>query len=235
MRKYLWRLLVIAAVAAWTPAAGGDARGNAPASDIAPLVAGIVVGGQVIAGGVALSSGGWGTDYITVSHALSVGVRYSVVREGLPYAQTVPVAACSAQYHGIDVLILRAAAHPRTPISAWGNPEDLRPGEPLLVLPRKEIHPEPSTVKFVHLNLVEWTKAKPADWSPPWRNVMVAEGFSKPGFSGSPWVRGDKVFGLHKGRVKPPGQSHEYPVAETATRVTACLNVLGYESLVPKE
>ena len=157
-----------------------------------------------------------------------------MIREGLPYANTTPVTACSSQYHGIDVLILRAASHRGTPVVEWGDPAELKSGDELLLLPRREIHPEPVTVKFVHLNLSEWTKT-PTDWSPPWRNVMVGDGMSRPGFSGSPWSRDGKVLGLHKGRVQPTGQTKWYAVAETATRVRDCLRLLNYEGLVPRE
>lgn len=221
--------LLVVTAAVLLLAAGGR---SAPAFD-PQVVVGIVSQGAVIAGGVPLSSGNWGTDYITVSHALRVGERYAVIREGFPYVNTAPVTACSSQHHGIDVLILRAVSHRGTPVVEWGDPAELKSGDELLLLPRREIHPEPVSVKFVHLNLSEWTKS--LGWSPPWRNVMVGDGISRPGFSGSPWARDGKVLGLHKGRVQPTGQTKWYAVAETATRVRDCLRLLNYEGLVPRE
>ncbi len=229
MNSRLVALLLAGTIAALLP----TAVRSAPAPDLG-IVAGIVSSGTVIVAAVPLSSGSWGTDYITVSHALGVGERYAVIRDGLPYTETKPVTACSNQYHGIDVLILRAAAHRKTPVVEWGDPAELRTGDELLLLPRREIQAEPVTVKFVHINLLEWTQGKQA-WSPEWRNVMVGDGTSKPGFSGSPWVRQGKVFGLHKGRVQPNSQSKWFVVAETATKVRDCLKLLNYESLVPKE
>jgi hypothetical protein len=110
----------------------------------------------------------------------------------------------------------------------------LKAGDELQILPRREIHAEPVTVKFIHVNLGEWTKTL-TQWSPQWRNTMVGDGMSMPGFSGSPWVRNGKVFGLHKGWVKPTAQSKQYVVAETATKVRDCLKLLNYASLVPSE
>jgi hypothetical protein len=155
-----------------------------------------------------------------------------VIRAGLGLGDTKPVAACSNQYHGIDVLVLRAASHPKTAVVEWGDPTELKAGDELYSLPRREIHPTPERQRFVHINLVEWTKTA---WSSEWRNVMVAEGFGKPGFSGSPWVRDGKVYGLHKGRVQPRNQQNWYSVAETTTRVKQCLATLSYEHLVPPD
>lgn len=231
MRTRLVLLLSVATIAAWPyPAAR-----SAPATGLPAIVAGIVSGGFVISAGVPLSSGSWGTDYITVSHALSVGSAYAVIRDGLPYSETTPITACSNQYHGIDVLILRAASHRKTPVVEWGDPLQLKSGDELVVFVRREIHPEPVKVKFLHVNLLEWTKTRVEAWPRQWHNVMVGEGTSMPGFSGSPWVRDGKVFGLHKGRVQPPGQNTWFVVAETAAKVGECLSRLNYDALVPKE
>lgn len=232
MRRLLGSWLGVALIAALIGGAPVPTL-SAPAEEWARLVVGIWTEGYITAGGVPLSSGSWGTDYITVSHALSVRATYSIVRDGLPFAQSTPVTACSTQYHGIDVLILRVASHPRTPVVEWGDPTELKPGDELVVYPRREIQPDPSVLKFVHLNYLEWLQAKPTDVAPEWRNVMVADGVSKPGFSGSPWFRNGKVYGLHKGRSTR--QNRTYALAETASKVASCLKVLGYESLVPTE
>ncbi len=205
-----------------------------PASDLAAMVVGIGADGRVIAAGVPFSSGGWGTDYITVSHALGVRRRYFIA-DGTGVAQSEAVAACSSQYHGIDVLILRVKSHPLRPRVEWGDPAHLNPGDRLMILVRREFHPAPVRVKFVHANLLEWANSKPAEWPPAWHNVMVGAGLNKPGFSGSPWVKDGKVYGLHKGGVRPGGHATWAPVAETATRVRQCLAELHYNDLVPRE
>jgi hypothetical protein len=207
----------------------------APPQGLQPFVAGIVISGRVIAGGVPLTSGTWGTDYITVSHALSVGASYAVIRDGLPFAETKPVAACSSQAHGIDVLILRAAPHKTSPVVEWGDPTELKSGDELIAFVRREIHPEPIKLKFLHTNLLEWSKQGRDSWSSQWHNTMVAQGTAKPGVSGSPWTLNGRVYGLFKGQVRLPNHPTWYPVAETATRVQQCLQQLGYEHLIPKE
>jgi hypothetical protein len=231
-------LVAASAPAAVAQPAAAPAPAVAPAPALAPvaaMVTGIVTSGQVVAAAVPLNSGAWGTDYITVSHTLSVGARYAVIRDGLPYTETRPVAACSNQYHGIDVLILRAATHPKSATVEWGDPARLAAGDELFMPPRREIHIEMSRLKFVHVNLIEWSNLRRADLEPQWHHVMVGEGYSKPGFSGSPWVRDGKVYGLHKGSVRLRNNHATYPVAETAARVAECLKALGYEHLVPRE
>jgi len=204
-------------------------------SGLHAMVVGIGSDDRVIAAGVPLTSGPWGTDYITVSHALSVGRKYSISSDGKAFAPAAGLAACSSHYHGIDVLILRVRAHANRPVIDWGDPAALRQGDELFILPRREFHPEPVSVTFLHLNLLEWTRSTPGDWEPQWRNVMVGDGFSRPGFSGSPWVREGKVYGLLKGRVRPPGQNTWYTVAETATKVRECLRQVHYQELIPTD
>ncbi|MGH2374311.1 MAG: trypsin-like peptidase domain-containing protein, partial [bacterium] len=190
--------------------------------DLAAVAVGIVADGQVIAGGMTLASGPWGTDYITVSHALGVGRKYAMVHtNGAPIAAT-PVMACSSAIHGMDSLVLRVMSQKNMPVIEWGDPATLRPGDELVVMVRKEFHPEPVKVRFLHANLLEWSRTA-GPWSNAWHNVMVAHGMAQPGFSGSPWVRDGKVYGLLKGRVRPPGHTAWYATAETATRVKECL------------
>lgn len=71
-------------------------------------------------------------------------------------------------------------------------------------------------ITFVHLTFQEWMQATPTTVDRAWQNVMVADGLSRPGFSGSPWVKDGKVYGLLKGRVRPAGQGTWYAVAETS-------------------
>ncbi len=220
-------LLVLAAV----PLA--PAR-SASTQDLTAMVAGIMTRGQMVVGSVPLTSGAWGTDYITVSHALGVGRQYAVLQGTTSPAPATPIMACSSHAHGIDVLILRVSAHAFHPVVEWGDPRDLRAGDELLILVRKEMHPEPVKVRFVHLNLLEWSRTSASHWHPQWHNVMVGDGLVKPGFSGSPWVKDGRVFGLVKGQVRPPGQSAWYAAAETATRVKQCLKQQHYDELVPK-
>lgn len=200
-------LVLIAVLALGAPAAGQ------PAVEAGPVVVGVVSGSSVVVAGVPLASGPWGTDYITVSHALAVGGRYAILRDGAPFADSVPVAACSNAYHGVEVLILRVAAHPNSPVAHWGDPAELRVGDELMILPRREIHPRPSPVRFLHTTLTAFLAERQIQWTPPrpWRNVMVGEGFVAPGFSGSPWVRDGRVYGLTKGWVQPPGPPVECP------------------------
>jgi len=206
-----------------------------PAPTFAPMVIGVVSGGQVIAGGVPLSSGSWGTDYITVSHALSVGATYSILRSGAPFAESTPVAACSSAAHGIDVLILRVKSHAKLPVVDWGNSDELKAGDELMMYPRREFHPEAVKVRFVHINFSTWAGSRAQSFSRQWHNVMMGEGYTVPGFSGSPWVMSGRVYGLHKGWVQPGGQGPRYVVAETATRVKQCLGQVQYEALIPPE
>ena len=64
--------------------------------DLHAMVVGIGSDDRVIAAGVPLTSGPWGTDYITISHALSVGRKYSTISsDGKAFA---PAAGCS--HHG---------------------------------------------------------------------------------------------------------------------------------------
>ncbi|MGQ0549783.1 MAG: trypsin-like peptidase domain-containing protein [Armatimonadota bacterium] len=206
-----------------------------PSADLAAVVVGIVSDGQVIAGGMTLASGPWGTDYITVSHALGVGRKYAVVHGDGVRVPATPVMACSSAAHGMDILVLRVLSLKNSPVMEWGDPGTLRAGDELVVMVRKEFHPEPVRVKFVHQNLLAWLPTGAGPWGQAWHNVMVAHGMAQPGFSGSPWVRDGKVYGLFKGRVKPPGQGAWYATAETSTRVKQCLNVQSYELLIPND
>lgn len=203
--------------------------------DFGVMVVGIASDGEIIAAGVPLSSGPWGTDYITVSHALGVRSKYGLARDGYARTDAKPVAACSAQFHSIDVLILRVSEHTNTSVVDWGDPTLLKLGDELLISPRREFHPNPIAVRFVSLDLREWTKSQPGVWSAEFRHVMVGDGFSKPGFSGSPWARDGKVYGLHKGSVRPEGQAKWFAVAETATNVSQCLKLIRYEELIPRQ
>ncbi|MGH2404366.1 MAG: hypothetical protein ACRDGN_07860 [bacterium] len=217
--------------------AGGPLASAQPAStqDVAAMVAGIATRGQIIVASVPLTSGRWGTDYITVSHALRIQREYAVLNgRGAP-APATPVMACSTQAHGIDVLVLRVMAHGLQPVVDWGDPRELRAGDELLIMTRKEVHHEPVKVRFVHLNLLEWLHARPDQWEPQWHNVMIGDGVVKPGFSGSPWVRNGKVYGLVKGQIRPSGQAIWYAAAETAGRVKQCLREQHYDRLIPKE
>jgi hypothetical protein len=224
--------LVLFAAALVTAVPGAAGQTDAP-PPFGPMVAGIADAGQVVAGGVPLSSGAWGTDYITVSHALRVGARFAVLRDGFPYVETRPVAACSSQAHGIDALILRAPTHPGSPVVEWGDPAALKPGDEFYGFPRREIHPAPVKYRFVHMNYLEWSALDRTRVSHQWHNTMVALGTGKPGFSGSPWVADGRVFGLHKGRTQPPGRP-EHQLGESATRIQECLKQLGYEHLIPQ-
>ncbi len=206
------------------------------ARDFGAMVAGIMTKGQVIVGSVPLNSGSWGTDYITVSHALGVGRQYSVLNgSAAPAAAAMPVMACSSHAHGIDVLVVRVKAQPNQPVVEWGDPRELRAGDELMAFVRREIHPEPVKVKFLHLNLLEWSRTAKEEWEPQWHNVMVGEGLVKYGFSGSPWMRNGKVYGLVKGQIKPAGHSHWYAAAEPTTRIMRCLKDQHYSDLVPRE
>ncbi len=210
------------------------ATAQAPSLDaMQALVVGLTQAGQVITAGVPLTSGDWGTDYITVSHGLRVGSRFAITFDGKVFDDSTPVAACSSQHHGIDVLIVRVASHRNRQVVTWGDPTELKVGDVLFALPRPEIQATYERLRFVHLNLLEWTKDKPEEWPLAWHNVMVGEGkeISRPGFSGSPWVKDGKVYGLHKGRVRPDDTWFE--VAETATRVQQCLELLHYSELIP--
>ncbi|MGH7429323.1 MAG: hypothetical protein ACREJ4_13355 [Candidatus Methylomirabilaceae bacterium] len=203
--------------------------------DLAAMVAGIMTKGQVIVASVPLNSGAWGTDFITVSHALGVGRQYGVLNGSGPSAAAAPVMACSSRAHGIDVLVLRVKAQPNQPVVEWGDPRELRAGDELMVYVRKEVHPEPVKVKFLHLNLLEWSHTARDEWEPQWHHVMVGDGLVKPGFSGSPWIRNGKVYGLVKGQIRPAGQGAWYAAAESATRIMRCLKDQHYTELVPRE
>jgi len=222
--------LLIAALAAPVSTAAALAAG-----DFTTMVAGIASSGRVVAAGIPLASGPWGTDYITVSHALSAGHSYSVMQNGQPAAVAVPVAACSTQTHGIDVLLLRAAVHQNRGVAAWGDPAELRAGDSLTMFVRQEFHPRPVPIKFLHLTLSEWNRNSTDTWSAQWHHVMVGEGLSQPGFSGSPWVRDGKVYGLLKGALRLSGQGKWVAVAETATRIRKCLTELHHEELIPND
>lgn len=225
MRAGVTALLLIA-LAAVTPAVATPQVHR----DVTAIAVGIMADGQVIAGGMTLASGSWGTDYITVSHALGVGRKYAI-HNGAPTPAT-PVLACSSAAHGLDILVLRVTAQKNMPVADWGDPGTLRPGDELTVMVRKEFHPEPVKVKFLHVNLLEWSRMT-GPWTHAWHNVMVAHGAAQPGFSGSPWVKDGKVYGLLKGRVRPPGHAAWYATAETATRVKDCLKYQSYEQLIP--
>lgn len=179
-----------------------------------------------------LTSGEWGTDYITVSHGLRVGRRFSITYNGKIFDPSTPVAACSSMYHGIDVLVVRVAKHKHHQVVIWGDPAELKPGDELFLLPRPEIQAHNERMTFVHPNFRAWTHAGPDELPREWQNVMVGVGMSIPGFSGSPWVRNGKVYGLHKGRVRP--QDTWYEVAETSTKIATCLKMVHYADLIPK-
>lgn len=227
--------LLVCLVALVTTTLAPAAAQQTEAPGLRALVIGLVSSGQVVAGGVPLSSGSWGSDYITVSHALSVGTAYSILREDLPPAESRPVAACSSQAHGIDVLIVRVKEHPKRPVVEWGDPTELKAGDVLMLHPRREISPNPVRIRFLHINLLEWNRAAASTWPREWHNVMVGEGQVKAGHSGSPWVMGGKVYGLTKGSVRPRNQENWYAVAETATRIRECLKTLHYAELIPQE
>jgi hypothetical protein len=230
MRRLLALSSLTAALAAVAPGAAGQTE---TPPTFGPGVVGVADSGFVVAGGVPLTSGPWGTDYITVSHALRVGAQFAVLRDRFPYAETRPVAACSSQAHGIDVLILRALTHPNSPVIEWGDPAALRPGDEFYGFPRREIHPAPVKYRFVHMNYLEWSQLDRNRVSHQWHNTLVALGTSRPGFSGSPWVADGKVFGLHKGSTRLPGRP-EHQLGESAVRIQQCLRDLGYEHLIPQ-
>jgi hypothetical protein len=218
------------ALAVVAPRAASQAQ--AP-STFDPGVAGITTAGTVVASGVPLTSGSWGTDYITVSHALRVGARFEVLRDGFASAEARAVAACSSQAHGIDVLILRVPAHSNSPVIEWGDPTTLRPGDKFYAFPRREIHPAPVKYQFVHMNFLQWSALNRDRVQQQWHNALVALGPGRPGFSGSPWVAGGKVFALHKGVARLPNRP-EHQLGESAIRIQECLRLLGYEHLIPQ-
>lgn len=222
-------LPMLAALALLVPRAAAE---TASIQSLTSTIAGLMTDGRVVAGAIPLASGRWGTDYITVSHALSMKHEYAVVRGGDAAAAAKPVMACSSMAHGIDVLVLRVVSHKELPVLEWGDPIDLRSGDELMVMVRKEFHPEPVKVKFLHLNLLQWARAKPGEWPAQWHNVMVAHGLAKPGFSGSPWIKQGKIYGLLKGAVRPPGHAAWYATAETATRIKQCLKDQHYDDMV---
>src|SRR5574337_912579 len=87
-----------------------SATAQAPSLDaMQAMVVGVTQAGHVVTAGVPLTSGDWGTDYITVSHGLRVGSRFAITSDGKIFDDSTPVAACSSQHHGIDVLIVRVA------------------------------------------------------------------------------------------------------------------------------
>lgn len=229
------RLALLMCVVALATALPGPAVAQSGASSMQSLVVGLVSTGQVIAGGVPLASGSWGSDYITVSHALSVGATYAILREGMPFAESKPVAACSSRAHGIDVLIVRVKEHAKRPVIEWGDPTELKAGDELALHPRREFRAAPVKIRFVHINLLVWTRESADTWPRQWHNVMVGEGQTESGFSGSPWTMGGKVYGLHKGAVQPTSRPTWYAVAETATRIRQCLTQLHYDALIPQE
>jgi len=69
------RLALLACVVAMAAALPGPAVAQSDASGMQSLVVGLVSTGQVVAGGVPLASGSWGSDYITVSQADRAGTR----------------------------------------------------------------------------------------------------------------------------------------------------------------
>ncbi len=227
---------VLLLVAVGLLATGSLATGQVPSvDDLRSMVVGVAQARSLVTAGVPLTSGAWGTDYITVSHGLRVGSQFEITYDGQAFDESAPVAACSAWHHGIDVLILRVASHQYRRVVAWGNPADLKAGDELLLLPRPEIQTSPPRVTFVHVNLLAWSgeraELQPRAWPREWQNVMVGVGDSLPGFSGSPWVKDGKVYGLHKGRVRPA--STWFEVAETATAVHRCLQIVHYAELIP--
>ncbi len=211
------------------------AMAQAPLDDVRTLVVGFTEGGRVLTGGVPLTSGDWGTDYVTVSHGLRVGRQFAITYDGKSFDASAPVAACSSKHHGIDVLIVRVASHQNRRVVAWGDPDELKAGDELVVLPRPEIHATPERMRFLHVNLLTWSQDSTVEWPQAWQNVMVGEGYARPGFSGSPWVKDGKVYGLHKGIVRLQSSRESFAVAETATRLHQCLKLLHYTELIPKQ
>ncbi len=259
MRDPRIRLLVVIlclALGLWV--AGSPQVSRAAAiPDLRTLVVGIGENGRTRGGGVVLSSGTWGTDYLTVSHALYVGGRYEVTFDGKTFDESRPVAACSSYAHGIDVLILRVAAHQNKTVVIWGDSNTLQAGDELTIVPRSEIHPNLEQARFLHVNFLQWLRAaikqRPDLWagwedrpletfSREYHNTLVAEGFSKSGMSGSPWVKDGKVFGLNKGSWQPQrwtgrawdNSGPRLVFAESASRISECLRTVHYEDLIPK-
>lgn len=227
------RLPGIVLAVALTAAPAGALGSSLP--DLRTVVAGVGIDGRVVAAAVALTSGPWGTDYLTVSHTLRAGRTFDIATEGRAFALATAVAACSSRYHGIDALILRVSSHPSRPVAVWGDPALLRPGDELLILPRQEFSPGLVRVRFVHLNYLEWRRLRPEDIEVQWRNLMVTEGQARPGFSGSPLIRDGRVYGLVKGGARPRGSPKVYVLAEPATRLLACLTQLRYPDLIPTQ
>jgi len=221
------------------------------------VVVGIIGDGKVQGGAVVLTSGSWGTDYLTVSHVLSVGGRYAVTSDGKTFDESTPVVACSQYAHRVDVLVLRVSSHrDRTPV-AWGDPNELRSGDTLTLIPRIEVSPTTEQIRFVHPTFIQWLRMqiqqRPDLWtgwaeqnldnfSRPYHDTLVFEGFLKPGFSGSPVMRDGKVFGLLKGHWKPQhwtGRAWEdigleLVFVESAARIAKCLESVHYSDLIPK-
>lgn len=128
-------------------------------------------------------------------------------------------------------MILRVTAHRQRAVIDWGNPAQLKARDELFILPRPEIYPGPVSIKFVHINLLQWSGSKPEEYPREGHNLMVADGLTGAGFSGSPWVKDGRVYGMLVSQV----ERHDklYSLAESATKVHECLAQLHYEELVP--
>lgn len=116
MSAHLASILVLLTLTASAPAA------PASLADMRAMVAGLAAGERVIAAAMPLASGSWGTDYLTVSHALRVGKGNTLTIDGRSFAETERIAACSSQYHGIDLLIVRVRGYPGRSVLTWAIP-----------------------------------------------------------------------------------------------------------------
>jgi len=205
------------------------------AADLQSVVIGINDGEQVVATGVPLTSGAWGADYITVSHLLQSRIKYSITSDGKVVAKAQSVAACGRFYQGIDVLILRVREHRYRPVVTWGQAAELKIGEELQIFPYRSFESVSVLVRFLHPDFAVWATTHIRkdrqwnEWPPEARGVLVGEGRGRPGFSGSPWVKDGKVYGLHKGPLPPEFGLKDILGAEPWSKIDRCLKDVHYE------
>lgn len=203
------------------------------------LVVGVAHEGRAEFSAVPYASGAWGTDFLTVTHGLRIGGNQITV-DGRRFEAAQPIVLCRGFAHGVDAMLLRVAAHPNRPVVPWGDASDLKPGDEFRVVSWRGLHP-PASLLFLHHTFSEWADRTDYQWPAETDHLLVGEAparYQVPGFagySGAPWVRNSRAYGMHKGvaRAKPQlGREDEKIVAlaEPVARIKECLDRMGYRS-----
>jgi hypothetical protein len=184
---------------------------------------------DVTVSAIPYATGSWGTDYLTVAHAMRSRGRYVIVSAGgrRTPARVLDSGVCGLA-RGVDGMILRTDTA-NQPVAKWGDPATLTTGTELHITPWPY---RPTAVRFLHHAFREWA---PKVVLPELDHAVVAGGQGRQGRagdSGAPWLRDGVVYGMHKATVtvltSGSRDTQTLMMAEPLARIEECLDRAGY-------